>query len=105
MIVYLPAVFCAVSRETSLPLYTSLKSGRPRYLAVIGSSGLTCDACSTALFVMGKEKALTYCRNHPELEAVLVDEDGNVFVTEEIAESLSWNGDRNMKIIKRTENQ
>ncbi len=74
-------------------------------VTVIGSSGLTCDACSTALFVMGKEKALTYCRNHPELEAVLVDEDGNVFVTEEIAESLSWNGDRNMKIIKRTENQ
>ena len=69
------------------------KTGRPAEsgiasVTVIGDNGTECDALSTALFVMGKEKAVSYRREHGGFEMVLVTNDGTICVTEGIADSF-----------------
>ena len=50
-------------------------------------SGAMCDAFSTALFVLGEEKALDFWRTSGyDFELVLVTEDGRVLVTEGLAD-------------------
>ncbi|MBR0139072.1 MAG: FAD:protein FMN transferase [Firmicutes bacterium] len=48
----------------------------------VGSEGVYCDALSTALFVMGEEKAVSYWRSAGDFEMILVTEDGRVLVSE-----------------------
>ena len=69
--------------ETGKPADSGLVS-----VTVVGSNGLECDALSTALFVMGKERAVSYWRKHGGFDMVLVTEDGTVCVTEGIAGSF-----------------
>ncbi len=52
---------------------------------VIGENGALCDALSTALFAMGKEKAIKYMKNHPDLSYILVEEQGNITISENIS--------------------
>lgn len=51
-------------------------------------TGAMCDAFSTALFIMGEEKALDFWRSwaSPAFELVLVAEDGRVVVTQGLAD-------------------
>lgn len=49
---------------------------------VIGDSGVFCDALSTAIFVMGREKAESLWRESGEFEMILVLTDGGVVITE-----------------------
>ena len=54
-------------------------------VTVVGDRGAVCDALSTALFVMGRERAAGFWLQHgAELgfELVLVEEDGSVTITE-----------------------
>ena len=52
---------------------------------VISKDGCLADALSTALFVMGKDKALDFWREYKEsFDCILVDEDGGVFITKGI---------------------
>ena len=46
-----------------------------------GPCGLRCDGLSTALFVMGREKAAAHWAAHQDYEAVLVDESGTIWLT------------------------
>jgi thiamine biosynthesis lipoprotein len=53
------------------------RSGRPAEtdlasVSILHSSAARAEALSTALLVMGLDKALEYCENHPEMGAVLV---------------------------------
>ncbi len=54
-------------------------------VTVIGENGALCDALSTALFVMGKEKAVEYMKNQPDLSYILVEEKGNITISENIS--------------------
>ena len=48
---------------------------------VVGESGLLCDALTTALYVMGTERAAALLETLPNIEALLVDEDGVIWIT------------------------
>ncbi len=53
-------------------------------VSIISDNGLYCDALSTALFVMGAEKAQAYWKNQqdlPPFDYILLDEAGKVYVT------------------------
>jgi FAD:protein FMN transferase len=61
------------------------RNGRPAAgllaATVVAQSSTLADALSTAFFVLGAEKSLAYCRNHPEIGAVLItptDRGGNI---------------------------
>lgn len=58
-------------------------------VTVTGKEGKMCDALSTALFVMGTEKAICYWQEHGDFEMVLVDTDGGVYITEGIEKQFS----------------
>ncbi len=66
--------------KTGMPARNGLIS-----VTVLGDRGLVCDALSTALFVMGEEKALAYWRTHREVELALVTEDGRLVLTPGLA--------------------
>ena len=57
-------------------------------VTVIGESGLMCDALSTALFVMGKEKAVEFMSDLPHMSYILVEQSGNVTISENISEDF-----------------
>lgn len=50
-------------------------------VTIIGDRGSVCDGLSTSLFVLGVEGALDYWRTYGDFEAILVDEDNNVWIT------------------------
>ncbi len=54
---------------------------------VIGKNGAECDALSTALFVMGTDKAIKYCQQHRDIDAILVTKDKKVYLTDGISDS------------------
>jgi thiamine biosynthesis lipoprotein len=51
-------------------------------VTVVGDSGMVCDGLSTALFVMGLDAAVQYWRETGDFEAVFIDEDGQISVTQ-----------------------
>ena len=68
-------------------------------VTVIGDSGLMCDALSTALFVMGAERAEEYYRKRGDFDMILVTEKGEIFITEGIFDSFTNLGDLSCAII------
>lgn len=51
-------------------------------VTVIGESGLYCDALSTALFVMGKERAVEFWSKNKNFDMILVTDSKEIFYTE-----------------------
>ncbi len=68
---------------------------------VVGDEGLTCDALSTALFVMGTEKAVKFCKEHKEIDAVLVTKDMKVYVTDGLKNGIAMQDGLSYELIKR----
>lgn len=50
-------------------------------VTVVGTSGLMCDALSTALFVMGTDRAIEYWHNEGGFEMILVTDSGEIYYT------------------------
>lgn len=55
---------------------------------VVGPWGVQCDALSTALFVMGRERAEAFLPTLVGMDAVLIDEDGELWVTAGLRDSF-----------------
>ena len=70
-------------------------------VTIIGGEGLRCDALSTALFVMGTEKAQTYLNGHTEVDAVLVTDDARILYTDGLADKLEIMSDMPSEVIVR----
>ena len=68
---------------------------------IIGNNGVLCDGLSTAVFVMGAEKAEALRKKTGGFDMVLVTADHEVIVTEGIAGtfSLSYGSDYELKVI------
>ena len=73
--------------ETGRPAESGLVS-----VTVIGSRGLLCDALSTAMCVMGRERAVKLLVDRPDLEAILVDDSDVLWITSGLKESFSAQG-------------
>lgn len=57
--------------------------------AVVSDESKRCDALSTALFVMGLDRAVQYWREHQEFEMILLTEDRTIYVTEGLSDAFS----------------
>lgn len=51
-------------------------------VTIVADEGLLCDALSTALFVMGEEKAKAYWQENNNFDFILIGEDGKLTITE-----------------------
>ena len=60
------------------------KSARSGLLSVtvVGKEGKVCDALSTALFVMGEEKAIRYWQENSDFDLILYTEKDKIIITE-----------------------
>ncbi len=68
-----------IDKRTGAPAQSDLTS-----VTVIGEDGVAADSLATALFVMGKEKAVQFAASHPEIQLVLVDTKSQVWTSEGI---------------------
>lgn len=66
---------------------------------IIGDSGLECDALSTAVFVMGKDKAERFWREKGGFEMVVVTDDKKIFITEGISEIFTNLSDMEVTVL------
>lgn len=51
-------------------------------VTVIGKDGMVCDALSTALFIMGPDRAADFWRARNDFDMILLTEDGRILLTE-----------------------
>ena len=65
-----------IDPATGFPARSGLTS-----VTIVAPSGALCDALSTALFVMGPDKAAQHWREFRDFEAVLVHADGSITIT------------------------
>ena len=73
-------------------------------VTVIGDCGAECDALSTALFVEGAEQAVQHWRKSGDFEMLLVTSDGELLITDGIAEVYSVKKEMPCRVVQRDEN-
>lgn len=69
-------------------------------VTIIAKEGKLCDALSTALFVMGAEKASEFWRENRGFDMILMSEDNELIVTSGIADQFSLSVSQNAPNIK-----
>lgn len=61
-------------------------------VTIVADRGVEADGLSTALFVMGSEKAAAYWREHPGFDYIIIGGDGRVTITEGLETNFSLYG-------------
>ena len=61
-------------------------------MTVVSSDGTAADALSTALYVMGSQKALALWREQGGFEAVFITKDRRLLVTKGLERSFTFTG-------------
>ena len=69
---------------TGSPVVSDLLS-----VSIISPDGVQGDSLSTALFVMGKDKAIAYWQAHKDFACILVTTTGEVFASTELADTFT----------------
>lgn len=72
-----------IDAATGAPAKSDIRS-----VSVVCRDGTRADALSTALFVMGKERALEFWRESDDFECIIVGEDMKVIVTQGLSDKL-----------------
>jgi thiamine biosynthesis lipoprotein len=68
-------------------------------VTIIADSAITADALSTAMFVAGLEKGITLIEKYPRVEAVLVDEELQVYATRRLRQCFQASAGINVNYI------
>lgn len=84
--------------STGYPADSGLES-----VTIIGPEGKMCDALSTALFVMGAEKAEDYWRENGGFDMILVTDEKEIILTEGISDDFTLGIDRSetLRVLER----
>jgi len=88
-----------IDPKTGYPVENELAS-----LTIITQEGKQGDALSTALYVKGLEGAVSYWREHPDFDLIAVTDDGEIHLTENIADDFSLSstfGNMEMNVIEK----
>ena len=75
--------------KTGHPANSGLQS-----VTIVSTEGKLCDALSTALFVMGADGAENYWRENGGFDMLLVTDDGEILITEGIAQQFTLGENR-----------
>lgn len=74
-----------IDPKTGYPAENGLKS-----VTIVSADGTLADGLSTSLFIMGEEQAAEFwCMHSDEFDAILLTDDGTIYVTEGIADDFS----------------
>ncbi len=76
-----------IDPATGYPAESGLAS-----VTIVAKEGKLCDALSTSLFIMGREKAEGYWREHGDFEMILITDEGELYITEGISDAFSLSG-------------
>ncbi len=88
-----------IDPETGRPAKSGLSS-----VTVIGNDDILCDGLSTALYVLGAEKAAELWRKRDDFEMILVTDEKDILITEGISDVFSidrGHTDMDVRLIKR----
>ena len=84
-----------IDPKTGYPMENGLIS-----VSIVTADGTLADGLSTSVFIMGKEAATEYWRNHSdEFDMILMTDDREIYVTEGIADSFE--SEMDTKIIEK----
>lgn len=72
--------------ETGYPVNNGLAS-----VTIIAKEGKKADALSTAMFVKGLEQAKQYWREHRDFDMILITDEGQIYLTDGVAERFQLN--------------
>ena len=70
--------------ETAKPVDNGILS-----ITIIADSGTFADAASTALFVMGLDKATEYYQNHKGFDFIILTDDNDLYITDGVYDAFS----------------
>ena len=70
-------------------------------VTIVGENGLLCDALSTALFVLGTDKAIDYWRNSADFEIILITDDEKIIYSEGLSDFINFTASYETEVIYR----
>lgn len=70
-------------------------------VTIVGENGLFCDAHSTALFVLGTDKAIDYWRNSADFEMILITDDEKIIYSEGLSDFINFTASYETEVIYR----